>query len=36
LFWQAFGSFYGHNLKQEYDPVLDYQIDHIIKQERLE
>lgn len=36
LFWQAFGSLYGHTLKQEYDPVLDYQIDHIIKQERLE
>lgn len=36
LFWQTFGSFYGHSLKEGYDPVLDYQIDHIIRQERLE
>lgn len=36
FFWQAFGSFYGHSLKLEYDPVLDYQIDHIIAQEHLE
>ncbi|MBS3915331.1 MAG: DUF4294 domain-containing protein [Bacteroidetes bacterium] len=36
LFWQAFGSVYGHDMKAEYDPVLDYQIEHIIKQENLE
>lgn len=31
IFWQAFGSVYGHNMKVEYDPVDDYQIEHIIK-----
>jgi hypothetical protein len=36
LFWQAFGSVYGHDMKVEYDPVIDYQIEHIIKQEKLE
>ena len=36
FFWQAFGSFWGHDLKQEFDPVLDYQIEHIIKIAHLE
>lgn len=36
LFWQAFGSFWGHDLKEEFDPTLDYQIENIIKVERLE
>lgn len=36
LFWQAFGSIYGHNLKVEYDPILDYQIENIIRVEKLE
>jgi hypothetical protein len=36
LFWQVFGSMWGHNLKLEYDPVVDYQIENIIKRERLE
>lgn len=36
IFWQAFGSVYGHDMKVEYDPVMDYQIEHIIKQEKLE
>lgn len=36
LLWQAFGSFWGHNLKLEFDPVADYQIEHIIQIERLE
>ena len=31
ILWQAFGSVYGHDMKVEYDPVLDYQIEHIIK-----
>ncbi len=34
--WQTFGSFWGHNLKREFDPVLDYQIEHIIQLEGLE
>ena len=36
LLWQAFGSFWGHNLKLEFDPVSDYQIEHIIQIEGLE
>lgn len=36
FFWQAFGSFWGHDLKQEFDPVVDYQIEHIIKIAHLE
>jgi hypothetical protein len=36
FFWQSFGSFWGHDLKREFDPVVDYQIEHIIKIERLE
>jgi len=31
IFWQAFGSIYGHSLLTEYDPVLDHQIEKIIK-----
>lgn len=34
--WQAFGSFWGHDLKSEFDPVVDYQIEHIIKIANLE
>lgn len=36
LFWQAFGSFWGHDMKVQFDPVIDYQIENIIKVERLE
>lgn len=36
LAWQAFGSIYGHNMKNEFDPVLDYQIENIIKVKKLE
>ena len=36
FFWQAFGSFWGHDLKSEFDPVVDYQIEHIIKIANLE
>ncbi len=36
LFWQAFGSFWGHDMKGQFDPVIDYQIENIIKVERLE
>ncbi len=36
LFWQAFGSIYGHDLKVEYDPIIDYQIENIIRVEHLE
>jgi hypothetical protein len=34
--WQVFGSFWGHNLKLEFDPVSDYQIEHIIQIKGLE
>ena len=36
IFWQAFGSIYGQSLLTEYDPVLDHQIENIIKLEHLE
>ena len=36
FFWQAFGSFWGHDLKSEFDPVVAYQIEHIIKIANLE
>lgn len=36
IFWQSFGSIYGHDMKAEYDPALDYQIENIIKVEKLE
>jgi hypothetical protein len=36
IFWQAFGTVYGHDMKTEYDPVLDYQIENIIRIEKLE
>jgi hypothetical protein len=36
FFWQSLGSFWGQNLKREFDPVIDYQIEHIIQLERLE
>lgn len=31
IFWQAFGTVWGHDMKVEYDPVMDYQIEHIIR-----
>jgi hypothetical protein len=36
LMWQAFGTVYGHDMKVEYDPVIDYQIENIIRVEDLE
>jgi len=36
IFWQVFGSIYGQSLLTEYDPVLDHQIENIIKLEHLE
>lgn len=36
IFWQAFGSIYGHDMKVEYDPVMDYEIENIIRVEKLE
>lgn len=36
IFWQAFGTVYGHDMKTEYDPVMDYQIENIIRIEKLE
>ncbi len=29
--WNTFGKFYGHNLKDEYDPAVEYEIEFIIK-----
>jgi hypothetical protein len=31
-FWQGMTKFYGGNLKDEYNPVEDWQIEQIIKQ----
>ncbi len=36
FFWQSFGAFWGHNLKDEWDPVSDYQIEFIIRNYHLE
>lgn len=36
IFWQAFGKVYGHDMKVEYDPVMDYQIENIIRINKLE
>ncbi len=36
FFWQSFGAFWGHNLKDEWDPVSDYKIEFIIKNYHLE
>ena len=36
FFWQSFGTFWGHNLKDEWDPVSDYKIEFIIKNYHLE
>jgi len=36
LFWQTFGAVYGHDMKLEYDPAIDYQIENIIRVEKLE
>lgn len=32
MYWQTFAKFIGGNLKDEYDPVEDWQIEQIIKQ----
>lgn len=29
--WNTFGKVYGHNLKDEYDPAVEYEIEFIIK-----
>lgn len=36
FYWGAFAKFYNASLKSEYDPILDYQIDWIIKHYNLE
>jgi hypothetical protein len=36
FFWQAFGTVYGHDMKVEFDPVSDFQIENIIRIEKLE
>ena len=36
ILWQSFGALYGHNLKVEFDPVIDYQIDAIVRQKALD
>lgn len=36
FFWQAFGAVYGHDMKVEFDPVTDFQIENIIRIEKLE
>lgn len=36
FFWQAFGTVYGHDMKVEFDPVADFQIENIIRIEKLE
>lgn len=36
FYWSAFARFYDASLKDEYDPILDYQIEMIIKQYKLE
>lgn len=34
--WQSFARFYGSDTKQTYDPVEDYQIEHIIRSLEIE
>jgi hypothetical protein len=36
FYWSAFAKFYDANLKDEYDPILDYQIEMIVKKYNLE
>lgn len=36
ILWQSFGALYGHNMKVEFDPVIDYQIDAIVRLEALD
>ena len=36
VFYQSFGAIYGHNMKIEFDPVMDFQIENIIRVENLE
>ncbi len=36
FYWSAFAKMYNANLKQEYDPIVDYQLDMIIKAYHLE
>ncbi|MCB9252409.1 MAG: DUF4294 domain-containing protein [Flavobacteriales bacterium] len=36
LFWQSMGAIYGTDIKLTYDPVEDYQIEHIIRSLEIE
>jgi len=36
IMWQTFAKFYGSNTKVTYDPVEDYQIEHIIRSLEIE
>jgi len=36
FYWSTFAKFYDASLKDEYDPILNYQIEMIIKQYKLE
>jgi ABC-type transporter MlaC component len=36
FYWGAFAKMYNASLKVEYDPILDYQLDMIIKAQNLE
>ncbi|MFM9943600.1 MAG: DUF4294 domain-containing protein [Bacteroidia bacterium] len=36
MMWQTFAKFYGSNTKGTYDPVEDYQIEHIIRSLEIE
>ena len=36
LFWQSMGAVYGTDIKATYDPVEDYQIEHIIRSLEIE
>jgi hypothetical protein len=36
MMWQTFAKFYGSNTKDTYDPVEDYQIEHIIRSLEIE
>ena len=36
FYWGAFAKMYNASLKVEYDPILDYQLDMIIKAQKLE
>jgi len=36
FYWSTFAKFYNASLKDEYDPIIDYQIEMIVKQYKLE